>query len=137
MWFLIGWQPDLNGRMILLGAITILLLFQLAGEVLAQFFALPVPGPVLGMALLFGALVVRGGASHDLRTTSNGILGHLAILFIPGGVGVMLYLSRIADEWLPILVSLVLSTVFTLLVTALVLRLFLRKHDMAREEGES
>jgi holin-like protein len=118
----------------MLGAITILLLFQLAGEVLAQFFSLPVPGPVIGMALLFGALVVRHGASHDLRTTANGILGHLAILFIPGGVGVMLYLSRLTDEWLPIVVSLVLSTVLTLTVTALVLRLFLHRHDKAHDQ---
>lgn len=120
----------------MLGAITILLLFQLAGEVLAQAFSLPVPGPVIGMALLFAALVLRGGASHDLRATANGILGHLAILFIPGGVGVMLYLSRIADEWLPIVVSLVLSTVLTLIATALVLRAFLHKHDAGQEEGK-
>jgi holin-like protein len=121
----------------MLGAITILLLFQLAGEVLAQMFSLPVPGPVIGMALLFGGLVLRGGASHELRTTSNNILGHLAILFIPGGVGVMLYLSRVADEWLPIVVSLVLSTVLTLLATALVLRVFLHGKDVAQEEGKS
>lgn len=119
----------------MLGAITILLLFQLAGEVLAQFFFLPVPGPVIGMGLLFAALVLRGSASHALGTTANGILGHLAILFIPGGVGVMLYLSRIADEWLPIVVSLVLSTVLTLIVTALVLRVLQRRREQASEEG--
>jgi holin-like protein len=120
----------------MLGAITILLLFQLAGEVLAQFFSLPVPGPVIGMGLLFAALALRRSASHDLRTTANGILGHFAILFIPAGVGVMLYLSRIADEWLPILISLVLSTVLTLIVTALVLRMFLHRRAGDREESE-
>lgn len=120
----------------MLGAITILLLFQLAGEVLAQFFSLPVPGPVIGMGLLFAALVLRGSASHDLRATANGILGHLAILFIPGGVGVMLYLSRIADEWMPILISLVVSTVLTLIVTALVLRVLLRKYGQIETEAE-
>lgn len=120
----------------MLGAITILLLFQLAGEVLAQFFALPVPGPVIGMALLLAALIVRGSASHELRTTTNSILSHLSILFIPGGVGVMLYLSRLADEWLPILASLALSTVLTLTITALVLRAFLRRQDTG-EEGEA
>lgn len=33
------------------GAITLLLVFQLAGEVLAQRFALPLPGPVIGLAM--------------------------------------------------------------------------------------
>lgn len=111
----------------MLGAITILLLFQLAGEVLAQVLSLPVPGPVIGMALLLLALVLRGAAPQDVQRTANGILGHLSILFIPGGVGVMLYLPRLADEWLPIVASLVASTVLTLLMTALVLRMLQRR----------
>lgn len=107
----------------MLAAITVLLLFQLAGEVLAQLLGLPVPGPVIGMALLFAALAVRGGATDQLRTTTNKLLGHLSILFIPGGVGVMLYLPRLVQEWVPILVSLIASTVLTLAATAVVLRL--------------
>lgn len=117
----------------MLAAITILLLFQLAGEVLAQLLALPVPGPVIGMALLFVALAVRGGATEHLRTTANNILSHLAILFIPGGVGVMLYLPRLAEEWLPISVSLIASTVLTLAITAAVLRLLRSKTQMEDE----
>jgi len=116
----------------MLGAITILLLFQLAGEVLAQALSLPVPGPVIGMALLLGALVLRGSAPEEIRRTANNILSHLSILFIPGGVGVMLYLPRLAQEWLPILASLIVSTMLTLIVTALVLRALRRKE----QEGE-
>lgn len=37
----------------MLGALTTLLVFQLIGEVLVQALALPVPGPVVGMLLLF------------------------------------------------------------------------------------
>ncbi|MEK6662805.1 MAG: CidA/LrgA family protein [Pseudomonadota bacterium] len=113
----------------MLGAITILLLFQLAGEVLAQALSLPVPGPVIGMALLLAALVLRGSAPDEIRRTANNILSHLSILFIPGGVGVMLYLPRLAQEWLPILASLIVSTMLTLIVTALVLRALLRRKD--------
>jgi holin-like protein len=119
----------------MLGAITILLLFQLAGEVLAQVFSLPVPGPVIGLALLLTTLVLRGSTPHEVQRTANGILGHLSILFIPGGVGVMLYLPRLADEWLPIVASLVLSTVLTLTVTALVLRATQRRKQSAPGEG--
>lgn len=118
----------------MLSAITTLLLFQLAGEVLAQLLALPVPGPVIGMALLFAGLMMRGGASEPLRTTANHILSHFSILFIPGGVGVMLYLPRLAEEWLPIGVSLIASTVLTLAVTAVALRLL---RGQAKPEGEA
>ncbi|MDP1526170.1 MAG: CidA/LrgA family protein [Rhodocyclaceae bacterium] len=106
----------------MLAAITLLLIFQLAGEAIARYFALPVPGPVIGMALLFAALAWRGGPSADLRGTAQNLLQHLSLLFVPAGVGVMLHLQRMADEWLPLLVALVVSTFVTIAVTALVLK---------------
>jgi holin-like protein len=110
----------------MIGALTLLLLFQLAGEILAHVFALPLPGPVIGMALLFAALVLRRGVGDTLRDTANGLLQHLSLLFVPAGAGVMVHFSRIGGEWLAILGALVASTALTLLVTALVLRLLLR-----------
>lgn len=106
----------------MLAAITLLLLFQLAGEAIALFFTLPVPGPVIGMGLLFAALALRGGPSHELRGTAQNLLQHLSLLFVPAGVGVMLHVERIADEWLPIVVALVVSTFAAIIVTSLVLR---------------
>ena len=111
----------------MLAALTTLLVFQLAGEVIAQVFALPVPGPVIGMALLFAALVMRGGANASLRDTANGLLAHLSLLFVPAGVGVMVHFSRLGEEWLPIAVALVASTVLTIAVTAVTMRALLRR----------
>lgn len=107
----------------MLAALTQLLLFQLAGEVLARALAIPVPGPVLGMLMLFVALLLRGGPSHELQTTSQNLLQHLSLLFVPAGAGIILHLHRIADEWPALLVSLLVSTILTLAITALVMRL--------------
>jgi holin-like protein len=115
----------------MLHAITLLLLFQLAGEAIALLLALPVPGPVIGMGLLFAALAWRGGASDELRGTAQHLLQHLSLLFVPAGVGVMLHAERVAGEWLPIVVALVLSTFAAIAVTALVLRL-LHVHEGPR-----
>ena len=79
----------------MIGAITMLLVFQLIGEVIARGLALPIPGPVVGMALLFAALVLRRGPSTDLRNGARSMLQHLSLLFIPAGTGVMLHLSLI------------------------------------------
>lgn len=106
----------------MLQALTLLLLFQLLGETIALVFVLPVPGPVIGMGLLFAALLWRGGPSQPLRETAHGLLGHLSLLFVPAGVGVMLHADRISEEWLPILVALVASTLLALAVTAWVLQ---------------
>lgn len=117
----------------MLSALTTLLLFQLAGEVLVVLLGLPVPGPVVGMALLLAVLMLRGSPPAQLQHTANGILSHLSILFIPGGVGVMLYLPRLAEEWWPILASLVVGTATTLVVTALVFRALMRRWAAADE----
>lgn len=116
----------------MLAAITLLLLFQLIGEVIVQFFSLPVPGPVVGMLLLFIALVIRGSAPQNLKETAGTLLQHLSLLFVPAGAGVMLHVSRIGDEWLAILLSLLGSTLITIGVTALALKWLLR-----RRKGEA
>ena len=111
----------------MLFAITLLLLFQLAGEAISLIFNLPIPGPVIGMALLFAALALRGGPGIELRETAQNLLQHLSLLFVPAGTGIILHLHRVADEWLPLLLSLLLSTLLTLAVTALVMRLCTRR----------
>lgn len=119
----------------MLGAITLLLVCQLAGEILTMATDLPLPGPVVGMALLFTGLLIRrriGGRSdapeipRDLEQTATGLLSHLSLLFVPAGVGVMLYLPLIAEEWLPITVALVASTLLTIAFTALVMSWLVR-----------
>jgi holin-like protein len=63
-----------------------------------MFFVLPVPGPVIGMALLFAALAWRGGPSLPLRESAQKLLQHLSLLFVPAGVGVMLHFQRMATS---------------------------------------
>lgn len=112
----------------MLSALTQLLIFQLAGEIIGRGLNLPVPGPVIGMLLLFVALMLRGGPGEELRGTSQSLLQHLSLLFVPAAAGIMLHVQRIADEWLPISIALIVSTFAGLAVTALVLKAMTRKH---------
>ena len=118
----------------MLSALTQLLIFQLAGEIIARGLNLPVPGPVIGMLLLFIALVLRGGPGKDLQTTSQTLLQHLSLLFVPAGAGIMVHLHRVANEWLPLLLSLLVSTLATLVVTALAMKLCQRAPATSREQ---
>ncbi len=113
----------------LLAGFTWLLLFQCAGEALAYFFDLPIPGPVLGMALLFVTLLVRGKAPEPMTVTADGLARHLSLLFVPAGVGVMLHVARVADEWLPIVVALGVSTVLAIATTALTFQWLARRAE--------
>lgn len=110
----------------MIGALALFLLCQLAGDVLVHLVQAPVPGPVLGLALLFTILAVRGKAPVAVRDTAQGLLSHLSLLFVPAGVGVIAHADRLRAEWLPVLVAVLLSTALTIVVTAVVFRLVWR-----------
>jgi holin-like protein len=103
-----------------LPALATLLLCQLAGEAIVHAAALPVPGPVVGMMLLFGLLLIRAPLPQGMDDTADGILNHLSLLFVPAGVGVVQHLSLIGGEGFRLLVIILLSTIIALAVTALV-----------------
>jgi holin-like protein len=106
----------------MLAGLTWLLVFQCLGEALVRIVGLPVPGPVAGMLLLFAGLRLRTVIPQPLDTAATGLLQHLSLLFVPAGVGVMLHFGRVADEWLSIVVSIVVSTVLAVAVTAVVMQ---------------
>ncbi len=118
--------------------LTLLLACQLVGEAAVRLIDLPIPGPVVGMALLFVGLLIRGAEPPEpLAEVSRGLLNNLALLFVPAGVGVMLHLDLVRDEWLPILAALAGSAVVTVGVTALLLALLARLTGAPPSEEET
>ena len=108
----------------------ILLLAQLMGEALHRALHLPLPGPVLGMALLALVLLLRRREPDEaLVKTSNGLLRWLGLLFVPAGAGVVANLGLLRSAWLPIVVALIVSTLLTIMVTALVMQLLLKRGE--------
>jgi holin-like protein len=113
---------------------TWLLLFQCAGEVASRVLGLPVPGPVVGMLLLFVGLLARGGVPESIGTAADALAKHLSLLFVPAGVGVMMYFGRLAGEWLPIVLALVSSTIVAIAVAALTFAALVRRVDAKQDE---
>lgn len=109
-----------------LNGMTLLLVYQLIGEVTVRLLAVPIPGPVLGMVMLFLTLMIRGHTPEPLQNASTALLSHLSLLFVPAGVGMMAHFDRIADEWLPITLALFLSTIITMAATAGIMQLTTR-----------
>ncbi|WP_346909934.1 CidA/LrgA family protein [uncultured Roseibium sp.] len=104
--------------------LTLIFACQLAGELLKAALELPVPGPVIGMVILFAGLVIKGGLPEGLAQVGDTFLGNLSLLFVPAGVGVMLHIALIGEQALAITLALVGSTLATIAVTALVMNLF-------------
>jgi holin-like protein len=101
--------------------LTLIFCCQLIGELVIAATGLPVPGPVVGMALLFVGLLARDAVPDDLSAVADTLIAHLSLLFVPAGVGVMLHARLIGNELVPVSVALVVSTVLTIAVTGILM----------------
>jgi holin-like protein len=121
----------------MLEAILLIFICQLAGEAAARFLALPIPGPVIGMVLLFGGLQIRrmwrpdAAAATDIPVGAVAafLLGHLSLLFVPAGVGIVSHIPTLTAHGMGLVVALVVSTLLSLVVTALVFAALSRRFD--------
>jgi holin-like protein len=110
----------------MIASLSLILLCQLAGEVIVRGLGLPMPGPVIGLMFLLilllardrFAVLARGPLREDgVENASRGLLAHLSLLFVPAGVGVVQKLDLIAAHGLAFVGVLAVSVVVTLLVT--------------------
>jgi holin-like protein len=110
----------------MIASLSLILLCQLAGEVIVRGFGLPMPGPVLGLLFLLLLLLARDryaalsrGPLQDggVENASRGLLSHLSLMFVPAGVGVVEKLDLVATHGIAIAAVLALSVVVTLLAT--------------------
>lgn len=110
----------------MIGSLAVILGCQLLGEVMARGLGLPVPGPVLGMAVMVGVLWLRDRFAPPVlagvEPAGRFLLAHLSLLFVPAGVGVVGNLEVLAAEWLALAVALGVSTVLTLVVSVVTFR---------------
>jgi holin-like protein len=94
----------------------ILLALLLAGDAISAAARMPLPGSVVGMLLLAGALRLRWISPALVQPAAELLIRHMALLFVPVGVGLMLYLHLLRREWLPIVVASAVSTLAVLVV---------------------
>jgi holin-like protein len=72
------------------------------------------------MGLLLLALWMKIVRVEWVEEAAELLLSHLALFFVPAGVGVMVYFDLIGRQWLPIVVATVVSTFVVMAVTGLV-----------------
>ncbi|CAN5317102.1 CidA/LrgA family protein [soil metagenome] len=106
-----------------LQGLALLLLLQAAGEALSHAFAWPFPGPVVGMVLLLACLSVPP-LREPVEAVARLLLGHLSLLFVPIGVGVITHLDIIDTYGVRLLLVIAVSTWIGLAVTAVVFNAF-------------
>lgn len=97
--------------------LAIILMFQLAGEILVTLTGILFPGRVLGLLLLWLALTRGWVAAESIEAAANFLLQNLTLFFTPIVVGAVVYREVLAAHWFAISLGLLLSTAAGLLVT--------------------
>ena len=113
----------------MLNSIFVILFFQLVGEFIQKFLELSVPGPVIGLFLLLIILLMSKKNYYkipinfqiNLINSAENLLNYLPLLFIPVGVGVVMHLSLLEDNLVPVMLVIIIGTLLTLAVTAFVM----------------
>ena len=120
----------------LLAGIAVLLAFQAAGQFITDRFSLTVPGPVIGMLLLFAGLMVVGKAPRALSSTSALLIRHLSLFFLPAATGIFFLGETINRELPAITFIMVVSTVIAMIITALCMQWLIRKKPIPESSEE-
>jgi holin-like protein len=98
----------------LLRGLSWLVLCQLLGTVINVLLLPMLPGPIIGMLLLFVFLMLRGEVGESLNVASSSLLKYLPLILVPPAVGVMAYASDIAADFWAVVGALVLSLLVSL-----------------------
>ncbi len=125
----------------MLNYLTLIFACQLVGETIVRGVGLLLPGPVIGMAILFAFLVIRRWVKTeeipgDLARVADALLANLSLLFVPAGVGIMVHLGLLKTDLLPLGTALIVSTVLTIAVTAFLMQWLQPRSDGAKPGEE-
>lgn len=101
-----------------------ILIFQSVGELVSKLVLPSLPGPVIGLILLLGWLIVKKEINPSLALVADALTQYLGLLFVPAAVGVVLFLPQLKDNAWSIIITLISSVVLTIGCTGLVLKLF-------------
>ncbi|MBQ3112992.1 MAG: CidA/LrgA family protein [Phascolarctobacterium sp.] len=118
----------------LLQGFALLLFLQWISTEIIAFLGIPFPPPLLGMLILTALLCTGVIKENYIEDICTALIDKMALLFLPAGVSMILYLDVIKAELLPISLTVILSSVIILCSTALVLEILLRKKEKGGQQ---
>ena len=98
----------------------IVLACWLAGEVLARALGLPIPGAILGLAIMLVLLARRRLSAVSMRRGAEWLLADMLLFFVPAVLAVLNYPEFLGLTGLKILFVILASTIAVMVTTGLV-----------------
>lgn len=108
-------MAELRGFLWLMG-------FLLVGEIVVPLFYLPFSAGVTGLLLLTLFFILSGQLNTDIAAASQPLIGLLAMLIMPGVIGVFFVADEFAGQWLAVVGALTLGTLLSVASTLWLMR---------------
>ncbi|CDD83502.1 uncharacterized protein BN666_02782 [Bacteroides sp. CAG:462] len=107
------------------------------GELIVYLTGIKLPSSIIGMLLLTLFLKLKWVKLHWVQGLSDFLVANLGFFFVPPGVALMLYFDVIKAEFIPIVVSTVISTILVLVSTGWVHQYIRRHARFSKHENSS
>lgn len=104
-----------------------ILFFYFIGEFLSYCIDGFIPGSVIGMILLFSALIFKVVKPGKVGKAAKILSENMGLFFIPAGVGLMNSMGLLSQYWMIIVITSVISTILVIASVAFVQQKMERK----------
>jgi holin-like protein len=100
--------------------------FYALGELTSSSLNLSIPGSVLGMLYLLGALLCGAVKLEWVEDEAELFVRNMSVMFVPPGVGIVTYLGLLKSQSVPVFGALIISFLITIITTAKTVELLRR-----------
>ena len=119
-------SPRIRATLVFLAGLGILVALNALGDWLVRMSGASVPGSVIGMLLLAALIETRVLPVAAVRSAAELLVRHLALLYVPAGVALLMYWDAVRGELLAIATAAVASLAAVLVVVGLIVQRFER-----------
>lgn len=104
----------------LLKALAVIFGFSYAGDFVSEFFNLPIPGSIIGLVSLFIALKIKLVDYDKVSGVANSLQKNMAFYFVPLVVGLTLQKDLLKEQWLNLLIVILVTTTITYITVGVI-----------------
>ena len=121
---------------IMLREFIIIFIINYIGTIISKTLALPIPGTIIGLLLLFALLYYKIIKLNMIENVANFLLANMTIFFMPPTVKIMDSYQLLQGNFIKFVVLIIVSTVITMGVTGKVVQ-FMIEHLERKEKKKN
>lgn len=95
----------------------IIILVSCIGELLYYLIPLPIPATIYGLIIMLALLILKLVPLHAVKETAEFLIEIMPVMFIPAGVGLLVYWPQLKNIIIPVSVIIVISSILVILAT--------------------